>query len=82
MKFTDPSQTVPSDATVKGVKDILVGGTRTWLCNLESGEDAYYAVVAKNETALPAQADGQNTCARAVFVATEIEKGATAYQYE
>ena len=82
VKFTDPSQKVPSDATVKGVKDILVAGTRTWLCNLIGGEEAYYAVVAQNETALPKQSDGQNTCARAVFVAADIARGATAYQYE
>ncbi|GAB7342598.1 hypothetical protein MBLNU457_g0771t1 [Dothideomycetes sp. NU457] len=82
VKFTDPSQTVPADATVKGVMEILTQGTRTWLCNLISGEEAYYAVVARNETAVPIQADGSNTCARATFVTQRIEKGATAYQYE
>lgn len=82
VKFNDPSETVPTDATIKGVKDILTRGTRTWLCNLISGEEAYYAVVAHNETALPGQADGSNTCARATFVAQRIEEGATAYQYE
>jgi len=82
VKFTDPSQTVPADATIKGVKEILTQGTRTWLCNLDSGEEAYYAVIARNETALPGQADGSNTCARATFIAQRIEEGATAYQYE